>query len=92
MSSMFGSFNNRLGMLEARKEVLVSSVDGRTLKTPYLRFDQRTNQMSSDSAFTLTEPGRNLVGIGFKSDADLQNIVVVKLISSKAGTVALPEK
>jgi LPS export ABC transporter protein LptC len=92
MTSMFGTYNNRLGMLEARGEVEVSSVDGRTLKTPFLRFDQRTNQISSDSAFTMKEPGHDLVGIGFRSDADLQNIIVNKLISSKAGTVALPDQ
>ncbi|HVT40317.1 MAG TPA: LPS export ABC transporter periplasmic protein LptC [Gemmatimonadaceae bacterium] len=92
LTSMFGNYNNRLGTLEAHGEVEVASVDGRTLKTPFLRFDQRTNQISSDSAFTLKEPGRDLVGVGFRSDADLQNIIVKKLISSKAGTVALPDQ
>ena len=92
MTSHFGAYNTRLQILEARGSVELTSVDGRKLNTPFLRFDQRSNQIYSDSAFTLKEPGRDLVGIGFRSDADMQNVVVTKMISSKAGTVALPEK
>jgi LPS export ABC transporter protein LptC len=92
MTSHFGSYNTRLQLLEARGDVEVTSVDGRKLKTPYLRFDQRSNQIYSDSAFTLKEPGRDLVGVGFHSDADMQNVMVTRVISSKAGPVALPEK
>ena len=92
MTAHYGAYDTRRSLLEAHGDVVVNSVDGRTLTTPFLRFDQRTNQISSDSAFTLKEPGRDLVGVGFRSDADMQNFIVTKVISSKAGAVVLPEK
>ena len=92
MSSRTGLYNTRSQMLEARGDVVITSVDGRHLETPFLRFDQRLNQISSESSFVLTEPGRILRGIGFKSDPDMQNIKVDHLLSAKTGGVALPEK
>jgi LPS export ABC transporter protein LptC len=91
MTSRAGTYNNRLGVLEARGDVEMHSVDGRILNTPFLRFDQRTNQIFSDSAFTLKEPGRDLVGVGFRSDPDMQNVTVTRVISSRTGAVALPD-
>jgi LPS export ABC transporter protein LptC len=85
-------YNTRQGVLEASGDVLVVSTDGRKLKTPFLRFDQRQNKISSDSAFVLTEPGREVRGIGFVSDPDMQNINVLKVQSSKVGPVAVPEQ
>jgi hypothetical protein len=68
-------------------------LDNRVLKTPYLRYDQRLNQISSDSAFVVRDAdGREVRGIGFVSDPDMQNIRVIKHLSTKAGTVQLPEK
>ena len=83
-------YSTRTLSLEATGDVVIISVDGRTLKTPQLRFDQATNQISSDSAFTLTEPDRELQGIGFSADPDLNNIRVLKRARGKAGTVTLP--
>ena len=57
-----------------------------------MRFDQRTNQISSDSVFTMTEQdGRVLHGIGFHTDPDLNNLHVDKMLSAKAGPVAVPK-
>ena len=92
LTSRSGLYNTRIGILEARGDVVIVSVDGRHLETPFLRFDQRINQISSESTFVLTEPGRELHGVGFVSDPDMQNIRVLKLLRAKAGAVALPEK
>lgn len=78
LDSEEGSYSTRSGMMEARENVVVVSVDGRRLTTEQLRYDQTKNQISSDSAFVLTEPGRVLRGIGFVSDPDMTNVRVLR--------------
>ena len=87
-----GVYDTRLGALEASGDVVVTSLDGKRLQAPFCRFDQRLNLISSDSTFVMSEPGRDLRGKGFRSDADLNTFSVTTLISSKAGIVAMPAK
>jgi LPS export ABC transporter protein LptC len=89
-TSREGVYDTRQAKLEARGEVVVKTIDGKELTTPLLKYDQRVDQISSDSAFTMSEPGRDMKGIGFTSDAGLTTFRVTKLISSKAGTVVVP--
>jgi LPS export ABC transporter protein LptC len=92
LTSRTGTYNERLSSLEARGDVVITGVDGRTLETPHVRFDQRVNLISSDTIFTLTtSDGRILHGIGFTSDPDLNTVHVLKEISSKAGAVVIPK-
>jgi LPS export ABC transporter protein LptC len=92
MTSITGIYNQRLNSLEARGNVVITAVDGRHLETPFVRYDQRLNLISSDTVFTMTDPdGRKVHGIGFTSDPDLNNVVVLKQISGKAGAVAIPK-
>ncbi len=91
LTSISGLFNQRLNSLEARGNVVITTIDGRVLETPFVRYDNRVNLVSSDSIFTLTDPdGRILHGIGFTSDPDLNNVTVVKQLSVKAGKVLIP--
>ena len=46
------------------------------------------NQISSDSAFVMTEPGRRLEGIGFRSDPNMKNIQILKGASGFAKGVS----
>lgn len=91
LGSREGTYDSRLSQLTASGDVLVTSVDGRRLRTPFLRFDQRLNLISSDSSFTLTEGDRETKGVGFRADPDLNNLTVVHLISAKAGVVQVPK-
>lgn len=92
LTSRTGLYNQRLNSLEARGDVVITTIDGRRLETPYVRYDQRVNLVSSDSNFTLTDPdGRKLRGIGFTTDPDLNDLKVVKMLSAKAGPVAVPK-
>jgi LPS export ABC transporter protein LptC len=92
LTSRTGLYNQRLNSLEARGDVVITTIDGRRLETPYVRYDQRVNLVSSDSIFTLTDPdGRKLHGIGFTTDPDLNDLKVVKMLSAKAGPVAVPK-
>lgn len=90
MTSRTALYSTRTQLLEASGDVVISTIDSRTIKTPFLRYDQRVNQISSDSAFILTEPGRELRGIGFVSDPDMNNITVKHAQKAKAGTFTLP--
>ena len=90
LTSRRGTYHTATGMMLARGNVIVNSTDGRTLKSEELIFDQSRNQISSDSAFVLTEPNRRLQGIGFRSDPNLQNVQVLKVLSGTAGSVNMP--
>ncbi|MDQ6690033.1 MAG: LPS export ABC transporter periplasmic protein LptC [Gemmatimonadota bacterium] len=78
LTSERGTYNSRTSNMVARKNVLVVSEDGRRLTTPELIYNQQANQISSDSAFVMTEPNRRLEGIGFRSDPDMKNIQILK--------------
>ncbi len=78
LTSERGTYNSRTNAMIARKNVVVVTEDGRRLTTPELLYSQQINQISSDSAFVLTEPNRTLAGIGFRSDPDMKNIRILK--------------
>jgi LPS export ABC transporter protein LptC len=90
LTSMRGSYNNRTGLMQAKDDVIVTTEEGRRLTTPELRYDQASNEISSDSNFVLTEPGRRLEGIGFRSDPNMQNVKILKTRSGSTGAVTLP--
>jgi LPS export ABC transporter protein LptC len=89
LTSREGTYDTRLHQTEARKNVVVVSEDGRRLTTSQLRFHEQRNEISSDSAFVLTEPGRRVEGVGFVSDPDLKN-VRVRRVRSGTGAFTLP--
>ncbi|MHB1312319.1 MAG: hypothetical protein ACYC3L_09900 [Gemmatimonadaceae bacterium] len=92
LTSRTGRYLTPDGVLEARGDVRIQTVDGRILTSQMVRFDNRVNQISSDSAFVLTEPGREVSGVGFVSDPDMNNIRIFKSSRAKAGAVRLPAK
>jgi len=90
LTSRWGRHNTRFGDMTAFGNVLVVNEAGRRLVTPELHFSQARNQFYSDSAFTLTEPGRELSGIGFRSDPDLNNVQVLRAASGFAAGATVP--
>jgi LPS export ABC transporter protein LptC len=78
LTSDRGTYNSRTNSMIARRNVVVVSEDGRRLTSPELLYSQQLNQISSDSAFVLTEPSRRTAGIGFRSDPDMKNIQILK--------------
>ncbi|HET9002853.1 MAG TPA: LPS export ABC transporter periplasmic protein LptC [Gemmatimonadaceae bacterium] len=89
LTSKEGTYRTQ-GNMEARGDVVVVSTDGRRLTTPQLRFDQVRNEISSDSAFVLTEPGRRVAGVGFVSDPNMNNVRILKTTSGSTGRVTIP--
>ena len=87
LTSERGTYNTRLATMVARENVVVVSEDGRRLETSELIYNQGRNEISSDSAFVLTEPDRRLEGIGFRSDPNMNNIRVLKGFSGVARNI-----
>jgi LPS export ABC transporter protein LptC len=89
LTSKEGTYITARSQMEARKNVLVVTTDGKRLTTEQLHYNQGTNEISSDSSFVMTEPTRELRGIGFVSDPNLINIQVKRVISGQ-GPLPLP--
>ncbi len=87
LTSERGTYNTRLGNMMARKNVVVVSEDGRRLTTSELMYSTSRNEISSDSAFVLTEPNRRLEGVGFRSDPNMNNLRILKGASGVARNV-----
>lgn len=86
-----GNLDTRTNVLEAWGDVVITSVDGRVLKSPMIRYQQAINQVMSDSAFVLTEPGeKEMSGVGFRTDPSLNAVEVLKVRSGRGGTVKVP--
>jgi LPS export ABC transporter protein LptC len=90
LTSLQGTYNTRTNNMEAHGNVVVVSEDGRRLTTPVLKYAQGRSEISSDSAFTLTDPSRQMTGIGFVSDPNMNNMRCLKACSGYAGPVSLP--
>ena len=91
LTSRAGTYRTA-GNMEARGSVVVVAEDGRRLTTEQLRYDQQRNEISSDSAFVLTEPGRRVEGVGFISDPNMNNIRILRTTSGSTGRVTIPNQ
>jgi LPS export ABC transporter protein LptC len=92
LTSREGTYNTRTNNMEARGDVVVVSEDGRRLTTPVLRYAQSRNEISSDTSFTFMDSTKThvMIGIGFTSDPDMNNMRCMRACSGAAGTVNLP--
>ncbi|CAN5671916.1 hypothetical protein BH23GEM1_BH23GEM1_11950 [soil metagenome] len=77
LTSDHGRYSTRLGNMTAYGNVVVNTQDGRRIVTPELHYNQAANQFTSDSQFVMTEPGRRIEGVGFRSDPGLKNVQVL---------------
>ena len=73
-----GRYNIRQQVLEGFGNVVITTNAGRRLTSPHLKYNQAINEVSSDTSFTMVEPGRTLSGIGFRADPQLTHVQVLK--------------
>lgn len=93
MTADRADYDARIGSMDAYGNVIVTSVDGRVLKSPMLRYDSRQNQILSDSAFVLTEPdGKEMRGVGFRADPNLDVVTVLRLDRGRGGSINLSDR
>ena len=84
-----GRYTLRHQVLEGFGNVVITTNEGRRLTSPQIRYNQATNEVSSDSSFTMVEPGRTLSGVGFKADPQLQHVQVLRAPRGR-GSFTLP--
>ena len=89
LSADRGQYNVREQKLEGFGNVVIVTTEGKRLASPHMRYLQATNEVSSDSAFTLVEPGRSASGIGFRADPQLTRVTVLKSGEGR-GSLTLP--
>ena len=92
LTSKTGTYHVRVGSMEARGNVVVVSTDGRKLETPQLRYDPTRNEITSDSAFTLTTPENTVTGVGFVSDPNMRNIKILRAAKATGKSVTIPKR
>lgn len=89
MSADRGRYNLRQQLLEGFGNVVITTNAGKRLTSPQLRYNQAINQVSSDTSFTMVEPGRTLSGIGFRADPQLTHVNILRGGSAR-GSLNLP--
>ena len=87
-----GTYIIRLQTMEARGDVVVVATDGRKLETQQLKYDPARNEITSDSAFTLTREDGVTQGVGFVSDPEMATIRVLAGARSSGHRVIIPKK
>lgn len=81
-----GTYQPAPGVMEARGNVvIVADTGGRRLETERLRYDAASDEISSDTAFVATAPGRRLSGDGFVADPGLRNVRCLRGCSGSLG-------
>jgi LPS export ABC transporter protein LptC len=91
MSADRGEYRVREQILEGWGNVVIVTTEGKRLSSPHLKYSQGLNQVSSDTNFTLVEPGRNVSGIGFEADPQLTRVKILRGMGAK-GSFVLPGK
>lgn len=90
LSSKEGTHHWRTGDMEARGNViLIRNSDEATLHTEAMRYNQASNEVTSDVAFTFDSPTQHLRGVGFTSDPEFRN-VKTKNLTGTGGQFVLP--
>jgi LPS export ABC transporter protein LptC len=75
LTAKTGVYRWQDGSMEANGNVVVVSPDGRRLATERLRYDNASNQISTDRQFTFDRGEEHLEGNSFRSDPDFRNVV-----------------
>jgi LPS export ABC transporter protein LptC len=91
MSADRGRYSMREQQLEGFGNVVIVTNEGKRLTSPHIKYLQGINEVSSDTNFTLVEPGRSLTGIGFRADPQLTRVQVLRNMGGK-GSFTLPGK
>jgi LPS export ABC transporter protein LptC len=89
LSADRGTYNQREEKLEGFGNVVIVTTEGKRLTSPQMRYLKVANEVSSDSAFTLVEPGRSLNGVGFRADPQLTRVQVLRAGTGR-GSLTLP--
>lgn len=85
-----GRYDQRTQILEGWGNVVVKTIDGKSLKSPHVIYNQRANLVTSDSSYEIVEKGNLSRGIGFTSDPGFLHYHCLSACVT-AGKVAIPK-
>ena len=86
-----GIYSTRTQILDGRGNVIVKLVDGRTLTSPHVIYNQTTHLISSDTNYTISDARGSQTGIGFTSDQTFKKFNCLKNCGGNF-SVLIPEK
>ena len=86
-----GLYNTRYGMLEGYGDVVVVTTDGKKLTSPELKYNQATNQITTDSAFVFEDKDRIQRGVGLMTDPKLTVVRIKSKASGEVKRVPVPQ-
>lgn len=86
-----GIYDQRTQILEGFGHVVITTLDGKRLTSPHLKFNQLTNEVSSDTTFQMTAGNRTQSGVGFKTDPNLSRFACLRDCRT-SGLVTLPSQ
>lgn len=89
MDAKHGVYSTRTQILEGWGDVVAKLVNGRTLKSPHVVFNQVTHQLSSDTTYTISDPQGTSSGVGFVSNQTFTSFRCLNKCSMQ-GPVAIP--
>lgn len=84
-----GIYDTRTQVLEGFGDVVVTTTDGKRLRSPHLKFNQLANEVSSDTTFELTAGDKVQRGIGFRADPNLNHFSCLRMCGGTA-PITLP--
>ena len=86
-----GIYDTRTQILEGFGHVVVTTLDGKRLTSPHLKFNQLINEVSSDTTFEMVAGSRTQSGVGFKTDPNLTRFACLRACRT-TGAVTLPSQ
>lgn len=84
-----GIYDTRSQVLEGIGNVVVTTLDGKRLKSPHLTFNQLSNEVASDTTFELVAGEKIQRGVGFKTDPNLNRFSCLRMCGGTA-PITLP--
>lgn len=91
MDAKKGVYSTRTQILEGWGDVVVRLVDGRTLKSPHVVYNQSTHTITSDTTYQIQRGADTQHGVGFTSNETFTRFQCMKACGGSTA-VLLPEK
>jgi len=91
MDAQRGVYSTRSQILEGWGNVVVKMVDGRTLKSPHIVYNQLNHTVTSDTTYTIARGNDVQSGIGFTADQSFFPFTCLRACKGST-TVNIPEK
>lgn len=91
MDGKKGVYSTRTQILEGWGDVVVKIVDGRTLKSPHVVYNQITHTITSDTTYTIIRGSDTQQGVGFTSNQAFTQFTCLASCRGKT-SVLLPER